>query len=187
MSDEKPDATADNSGEKTPEFILSKKDLKKLAEMTASLVGTQDDKPELTPAQIAAQRPGFTPAEESATDTKEQPVFSKKQKGLVPGGLRIPSAIAAGKAKALVYAEPEAAKLFSVNKFPRDFDAADFSVSRAAYAQALEKTSMGHDRAWSTFAPKEKAYFEAIQAYGKESKAAGEMVSGQDGGFLAPN
>lgn len=75
-------------------------------------------------------------------------------------------------------------KSISVNKFPRNFDAGDFCVSR--YCMAREMFPYEGQRAYQKYAPKESQYYQALEDYGKEFKALGEYTSGQDGGFLAP-
>jgi hypothetical protein len=77
------------------------------------------------------------------------------------------------------------AKSISINKFPRNFDAGDFCISR--YCLAREMFPYEGQRAFAKHAPKESAYYEALDSYAKDVKALGEMTSGQDGGFLAPN
>ena len=76
----------------------------------------------------------------------------------------------------------------NVNRYPRG-DIENFSVARAALAQnAMQNGYMGD--AWAYFASWEKQYINAA----KESKMIhpitkanmGDMVTGQDGGFLAP-
>ena len=76
----------------------------------------------------------------------------------------------------------------NVNRYPRG-EIDNFSVARAALAQNASQNGYLGD-AWSYFAPWEKQYISAA----KESKMIhpitkanmGDMVSGQDGGFLAP-
>lgn len=75
-------------------------------------------------------------------------------------------------------------KSINVNKFPRNFDAGDFCVSR--YCLAREMFPYEGQRAYQKYAPKESQYYQALEDYGKEFKALGEFTSGQDGGFLAP-
>src|SRR5438128_11389903 len=70
-----------------------------------------------------------------------------------------------------------------VNRFPLG-DIENFSVSRAALARGQELLGKSHDYAWQRDAPWEKAYYDALAEI--EYKAQGEYVSGQDGGFLAP-
>jgi hypothetical protein len=70
----------------------------------------------------------------------------------------------------------QAALNFYINRYPLG-DLENFSVSRAAYAHAHQKM-YGTRRMWDVVAPYEKAYY--------ERKSQGEYVSGQDGGFLAP-
>lgn len=101
---------------------------------------------------------------------------------LSPGGLRGHSVEAdrvldEHVAKALV-------KSINVNRFPRNFDAGDFCVSR--YCLAREMFPYEGQRAFAKYAPKESAYYQALDDYSKDYKALGEMTSGQDGGFLAP-
>lgn len=69
-----------------------------------------------------------------------------------------------------------------INHFPLG-DTDNFSVSRAAYAKAQSGGRM-EGRAWDMFAPWEKAYLHALAKV--SYKAQGDQVSGQDGGFLAP-
>lgn len=67
-----------------------------------------------------------------------------------------------------------------VNRFPRG-DIENFSVARTCLARSQEL--LGKSHAWDRDAPWEKAYLEALAGL---QKAQGEYVSGQDGGFLAP-
>jgi HK97 family phage major capsid protein len=69
-----------------------------------------------------------------------------------------------------------------INHFPLG-DADNFHVSRAAYAKAQSSGRMS-GRAWDIYAPWEKQYLDALSRV--QYKAQGEYVSGQDGGFLAP-
>lgn len=86
----------------------------------------------------------------------------------------------------LSYAERKAGINF--NEFPRgDYD--NFSLSR--YCMAIQKAIAGYtswEEARNT-APWETQYYAAakkIKVYDPVLKAQGDMVSGQDGGFLAP-
>lgn len=94
---------------------------------------------------------------------------------LSPGGLRGHSVEAdrvldEHVAKAIV-------KSINVNKFPRNFDAGDFCVSR--YCLAREMFPYEGERAYTKYAPKESAYYQAIESYAKDFKALGEMTSGE--------
>lgn len=71
----------------------------------------------------------------------------------------------------------------NINRFPLG-DMDNFSASRAALARSQELMGKSHDYAWLRDAPWEKAYYDALADI--EYKAQGEYVSGQDGGFLAP-
>lgn len=71
-----------------------------------------------------------------------------------------------------------AVKGINVNLFPQG-DIDNFSVARLALAQA-KAASMG-EVAWKQFAPWEKAYID-----GMVKANLGDAVSGQDGGYLAP-
>jgi len=73
---------------------------------------------------------------------------------------------------------------FSVLKFPRG-DIDNFSVCRWAMALERSKNTAEGSTSFTKNAPWETAYYAALEAYG-ESKAQGDMVSGQDGGYLAP-
>lgn len=121
-------------------------------------------------------------AEYSVHDREGRPVKKTVKLPLSPGGMRGHSVEAdrvldEHVAKALN-------KSISVNKFPRNFDAGDFCISR--YCLAREMYPYEGERAYSRYAPKEAAYYEALVDYGKEYKALGEFTSGTDGGFLAP-
>src|SRR5260221_641017 len=70
-----------------------------------------------------------------------------------------------------------------VNHFPLG-DLDNFSVSRVCLARTQELLGKSHDYAWQRDAPWEYAYYKALKEI--EYKAQGEYVSGQDGGFLAP-
>jgi hypothetical protein len=117
-------------------------------------------------------------------DSKDNSVTTDKivKMPMAPGGLRGHSVEAdrvldEHVANALV-------KAISVNRFPRNFDAGDFCVSR--YCMAREMFPYEGQRAYGKYAPKESQYYQALEDYGKEFKALGEYTSGQDGGFLAP-
>src|SRR5262249_45204209 len=89
--------------------------------------------------------------------------------------------------------------IMNVNRFPLG-DIENWSLARAAYAQSQSKLlygGPGHAGTWRKHAPWEYAYYEALEnqdLYRRELKgfgsfqvkAQGEMVSGLDGGFLAP-
>lgn len=163
-----PDETSSVVTESEQVLKLSKKDAQRLAEMTAQLVASSAEKSE--PVVDPTQRPTFTPPEAKSEDEGDR--LPRKLKGLVPGGTKGNTEIAEAVAKA-----------FSINKFPRDMDAKDFSMSR--WMMAVErKKELGESV--DKNAPREQAYYEALASYGKEFKALGEYVSGQDGGFLAP-
>lgn len=103
---------------------------------------------------------------------------------LTPGGLRGHTTEGGETVGALV--DKALDKHISINRFPRDFDAGDFSMARYCMATELSKNTFDGNLAFQKWAPKEAAFYEALSYYGKESKALGEMTSGQDGGFLAP-
>lgn len=135
--------------------------------------GPTDSRPEL-PDYLRSTTIQRTEGDHTVTKTVKLP--------LAPGGLRGHSVEAdrvldEHVAKALV-------KSINLNKFPRNFDSGDFCVSR--YCLAREMFPYEGSRAFAKYAPKESAYYQALDDYGKEYKALGEMTSGQDGGFLAP-
>jgi HK97 family phage major capsid protein len=140
--------------------VLSDADKAHLAELVKELANKSVD---------PNDRPNLTPAE-----SKDNSKLSKSQRKMLPRN---------------VVDQPEAdetfAKAFNVTKFPRDFEQGDFSVARWAYADARAKGADGYG-AYKKHAPREAAYYEALSAVGTNNKALGEMVSGQDGGFLAP-
>ena len=79
---------------------------------------------------------------------------------------------------------------FSVLKFPRG-DIDNFSVCRWSMACEQARNTNAGELAYARIAPWEKAYYAALEAYAltkSEStlKAQGDMISGQDGGWLAP-
>jgi len=85
---------------------------------------------------------------------------------------------------------------FHILKFPLG-DADNFSVSRAAYAMLMSKRQTGSKYSldqWTRYAPWERQYIDALAEVSfkapdgveVESKAQGDQVTGQDGGFLAP-
>lgn len=71
---------------------------------------------------------------------------------------------------------------FHINKFPHG-GPENFSVSRAAMAKGMENGRMS-GRAWDIWAPWEKQYIHAWEEI--RAKAQGDQITGQDGGFLAP-
>lgn len=73
---------------------------------------------------------------------------------------------------------------FNVLKYPRG-DIDNFSVCRWAMALERSQNTAEGGLAFSKHAPWESAYYAALEAY-SESKAQGDMVSGQDGGYIAP-
>ena len=78
-------------------------------------------------------------------------------------------------------------KSINVTSFPRG-DAENFSLTRYCYALSKAQGVEGTP-ALRKYAPWESAYYEAakkITTVDPITKAQGDMVSGQDGGFLAP-
>lgn len=73
---------------------------------------------------------------------------------------------------------------FNVLKFPKG-DIDNFSVCRWAMALERSANTAEGSGAFAKWAPWESAYYAAVEAYG-QTKAQGDMVSGQDGGFIAP-
>jgi hypothetical protein len=73
---------------------------------------------------------------------------------------------------------------FNVLKFPRG-DIENFSVCRWAMALERSQNTAEGTQAFAKHAPWESAYYAALESYG-ETKAQGDMVSGQDGGYIAP-
>ncbi len=73
---------------------------------------------------------------------------------------------------------------FNINLFPRG-DIENFAVTRWAMALQRSQTSEG-STAFQKYAPWENAYYGACERLALSNKAMGDMVSGQDGGFLAP-
>lgn len=114
-------------------------------------------------AEMKATDPGTRPVIGDPTavslDTKDHPVLKK---GYLPPGA----------------ATSEQLKGINVNHFPQG-DIDNFSMVRLMLAQA--KSAQLGDAAYRRFAPWEKAYQEAL-----EKANLGDQVSGQDGGFLAP-
>jgi len=79
---------------------------------------------------------------------------------------------------------------FAVLKFPRG-DIENFSVCRWAMACEKERNTNEGTAAYNRHAPWEYAYYQALESYQQSkgdtwTKAQGDMVSGQDGGFIAP-
>lgn len=74
---------------------------------------------------------------------------------------------------------------FNVNLFPRG-DIDNFSVTRWAMAVERCNNTAEGSSAFSKHAPWESMYYDACKAMQLSNKAMGDMVSGQDGGFLAP-
>lgn len=74
---------------------------------------------------------------------------------------------------------------FNVNLFPRG-DIDNFSVCRWAMANDKANNTSEGGTAYMRHAPWETAYYAACEKLALSNKAQGDMVSGQDGGFLAP-
>jgi HK97 family phage major capsid protein len=135
---------------------------------------------ELTQVKIAE---ASKPAEPGPTDTKTRPDFqtapeaeSEDSPALKKGFLPQP----------LSYADQKAG--LAVLDFPRgDYD--NFSLSRYAFAKQRMEYGVESSSSMAKNAPWEHAYYEAakkITITDPVTKAQGDMVSGQDGGFLAP-
>lgn len=73
---------------------------------------------------------------------------------------------------------------FNVLKFPKG-DIDNFSVCRWAMALERAANTAEGSSAFRKWAPWESAYYAAVEGY-SQAKAQGDMVSGQDGGFIAP-
>jgi hypothetical protein len=73
---------------------------------------------------------------------------------------------------------------FGILKYPRG-GIENFSVCRWAMALERAANTAEGSSAFAKWAPYESAYYAAVESYG-QSKAQGDMVSGQDGGFIAP-
>lgn len=73
---------------------------------------------------------------------------------------------------------------FAILKFPRG-DIENFSVCRWAMALERSQNTAEGTTAFAKWAPWEAAYYAALERY-NTTKAQGDMVSGQDGGYLAP-
>lgn len=137
----------------------------------------------LSKATDPSTRPGFAPSAEPApdpsvtTDTIRR--FTSKSAGgtgYLPG----------------VDVPPEAQKKivetavkggFNFNLFPQG-EIDNFSVTRWAMAEQRSHGAEGQ-AAFLRYAPWESKYYYALERYNM-TKAMGDMVSGQDGGFLAP-
>lgn len=74
---------------------------------------------------------------------------------------------------------------FNINLFPRG-DIENFSVTRWAMASERAQHTLEGGTAFKKHAPWESQYYYACEQLGLSGKAMGDMVSGQDGGFLAP-
>lgn len=74
---------------------------------------------------------------------------------------------------------------FNINLFPRG-DIENFSVTRWAMASERAQHTLEGGTAFKRHAPWESQYYYACEQLGLQGKAMGDMVSGQDGGFLAP-
>ena len=74
---------------------------------------------------------------------------------------------------------------FNINLFPRG-DIENFSVSRWAMASERAQHTLEGGTAFKKWAPWESQYYYACEQLALSNKAMGDMVSGQDGGFLAP-
>lgn len=82
----------------------------------------------------------------------------------------------------------EAVKSINVNSFPRG-DIDNFSVWRWAMADQRAHYTIEGSSAYRKYAPWESMYYDAarkVVVTDPVTKAQGDMVSGQDGGFLAP-
>ena len=74
---------------------------------------------------------------------------------------------------------------FNVNLFPKG-DIDNFSVTRWSMALERAQHTAEGSTAFHKWAPWEKQYYAAAERLALSNKAMGDMVSGQDGGFLAP-
>jgi hypothetical protein len=74
---------------------------------------------------------------------------------------------------------------FNINLFPRG-DIDNFSVTRWAMASERAQHTLEGGTAFKRHAPWESQYYYACEQLALSNKAMGDMVSGQDGGFLAP-
>jgi len=74
---------------------------------------------------------------------------------------------------------------FNINLFPRG-DIDNFSVTRWACATERAQHTLEGGTAFKRWAPWESQYYYACEQLALSNKAMGDMVSGQDGGFLAP-
>lgn len=153
-------------------FKLSKKDINKLAvkaaELNAQIAASEAEAKAAAEGKVVdpSTRPGFDASAPIEDDATKLPLA----KGILPGGLDL-----------------DDKKSFSINYFPRDFDPSEYSVARASMAAERERNTTEGTTAWKHYAPKEAAYIDALKVYeAKSTKAVGEMVSGTDGGFLAP-
>jgi hypothetical protein len=73
---------------------------------------------------------------------------------------------------------------FNINLFPRG-DIENFSVTRWAMASERAQHTLEGGTAFKRHAPWESQYYYACEQLALSNKAMGDMVSGQDGGFLA--
>jgi hypothetical protein len=74
---------------------------------------------------------------------------------------------------------------FNINLFPRG-DIENFSITRWAMAMERAANTSEGSGAFRKWAPWEQQYYGACEKLALSNKAMGDMVSGQDGGFLAP-
>lgn len=139
-------------------------------------------------AEARAQEVIAKAAEPGPTDTKTRPDFSAAA-DVIDETSEVDQPLSPSKAgyfpHTLKSIDPEVRKNINVNSFPRG-DLDNFSMAR--YAMAAQRYHyLGEPRAKS--APWETMYYDAAKAitvFDPVTKAQGDMVSGQDGGFLAP-
>jgi len=140
-----------------------------------------------------ATRPGFS-SPEPVKEDEEMKVFAKYQAAVVSdltgqilqhkkGGYLPPTSDYTDEERTRHIKESMQGG-FNINLFPRG-DIENFAVTRWAMALQRSQTSEGNV-AFAKYAPWENQYYHACERLALSNKAMGDMVSGQDGGFLAP-
>ena len=127
---------------------------------------------------VTSTRPNFSAAPANVPESHQQADLARiTKKGFLPQVLN-----------PQIIDTDEAVKSINVNSFPRG-DIDNFSVWRWAMADQRAHYTIEGSSAYRKYAPWESMYYDAarkVVVIDPVTKAQGDMVSGQDGGYLAP-
>lgn len=126
---------------------------------------------------IPATRPNFAAVTATMPESHQSDVERITKKGFLPQPLN-----------PQIVDTDEAVKSINVNSFPRG-DIENFSAWRWAMADQRAHYTIEGSSAYKKYAPWESMYYDAarkVTIVDPVTKAQGDMVSGQDGGYLAP-